>query len=168
MADNQQPLNFKYIFVIGPPGSGKCTVCDGAVALFAEPRFIHLSAGEAVRSHVKLHPTNVMGLLYQPEKPEAERERDLLASKDLATILKTRMINEPGYYRYLNNPIWLISGFPRTLEQMLNFEEIAGPPLKVISVECDAVTGFCRNHVHNDAQSEIDRRIEWLFNGLGL
>eukprot|EP00010_Vexillifera_abyssalis_P002066 CAMPEP_0201552334 /NCGR_PEP_ID=MMETSP0173_2-20130828/15124_1 /ASSEMBLY_ACC=CAM_ASM_000268 /TAXON_ID=218659 /ORGANISM="Vexillifera sp., Strain DIVA3 564/2" /LENGTH=198 /DNA_ID=CAMNT_0047962797 /DNA_START=47 /DNA_END=640 /DNA_ORIENTATION=- len=112
------------IFVIGGPGSGKGTVCT---RLKNDNGFNHYSAGDLLRGEVK-------------------RNTDL--GKEIDSYISKGHIVPPSLLMGLikksmgeaKSNLFLLDGFPRSLEQASTFEELVCAPKAVLSLECEEDT----------------------------
>lgn len=121
------------IFIIGPPGSGKGTLCSRICAEFPG-RFKHLSVGDFLREKFCNHalppedssspsspPASDPGCLTPYEIAEYVREGRLLPPKTLIPLLKDKMVAEDPS----RSMCWLLDGFPRDLKTAIVFENEA-------------------------------------------
>ncbi|KAI1341816.1 P-loop containing nucleoside triphosphate hydrolase protein [Xylariaceae sp. FL0016] len=137
MAQTADKPHCPIVFVLGPPGSGKGTLCkrmtEGHPDLSGSS-FYHLSVGDYLRE------------LCDPAIPSAHenldrdsirfhlRENVLLPSEVLIPILDHKInstLNSNG-----DTTTWLVDGFPRNTETLLAFEQKLERPMKVIILEC--------------------------------
>ncbi|OTA91076.1 hypothetical protein M434DRAFT_389326 [Hypoxylon sp. CO27-5] len=148
------------IFVLGPPGSGKGTLCKSVLEepkIFGD-RFVcnHLSVGDHLRD---LCATD---LRYKKGDLDLNTIRDHMATNTLLPhdvlipVLEDWIgykVAEPSAF----NSVLLVDGFPRSMGQALAFEDKASPledgqmcsksickPLKVIVLECPYETARSR------------------------
>ena len=109
----------RIIFVLGPPGSGKGTVCKEAVKLFERPTFYHLSVGDLLREICDDNAHYLDKDVDVDKISACMRENKLLPADVLAPIIKSK-IYDPNF-TFVDT--WLIDGFPRNMDQLLAFEE---------------------------------------------
>ncbi|KAI1358015.1 P-loop containing nucleoside triphosphate hydrolase protein [Xylaria arbuscula] len=136
MASTVQSGDNRIILVLGPPGSGKGTVCKKAVELLKRPPHHHLSVGDFLREICE-HKT-----VYDENDIDHGKIRDFLRDNKLlpADVLIPILKREIDHFLCGWVDTWLIDGFPRNMEQLLAFEETIGKPLKVIVLECSSDT----------------------------
>ena len=111
----------KIVFVIGGPGSGKGTQCDLMVDKYG---FCHLSIGELLRDEVKSGSQRGKTL----EDLMIKNER--IPNEILIEILKDAMADKVD-----NCKGFLIDGYPRQIDQGVQFEEKIGECEFVLYVE---------------------------------
>ncbi|CAF1259347.1 unnamed protein product [Rotaria sordida] len=98
------------IFVGGGPGSGKRTQCEKMVAKYG---FTHLSAGDLIRE-VTQDSSTEKGRYFN----EAMSQGKLISTEDILGLLKDAI------YKNANKASgFLINGFPRRVEQGIQFEQ---------------------------------------------
>jgi adenylate kinase len=107
------------VFVLGGPGSGKGTQCERLAKEFG---YLHVSTGDLLRDEVACK-TNI-----GREAESLMKEGKMVPSHFLFTLLKQKIKQE------FDRPGILIDGFPRTIDQALDFEKLIGP--------CRAVLAF--------------------------
>ncbi|ORX48184.1 hypothetical protein BCR36DRAFT_329858 [Piromyces finnis] len=103
---NKKDFN-NLIFVLGGPGSGKGTQCD---KIIKDYKFAHFSVGDLLRDEVK--KGSEIGQLVD----NLMKEGKIVPSEITFKLLKNALLNNKGA------PGYLIDGFPRSLEQALEFE----------------------------------------------
>ncbi|XP_033102106.1 adenylate kinase isoenzyme 5-like isoform X2 [Anneissia japonica] len=99
----------KVIFVIGGPGSGKGTQCAKLVEKYS---FMHLSAGDLLRAEVKSGSERGKQLTEIMEKGE-------LVPQDVVL----QLLKESMEASLASSKVFLIDGYPRKLEQGIEFEK---------------------------------------------
>jgi len=111
-------LNF--IYVVGPPGAGKGTLCTFASSVYD---YCHLSVGDYLRNLCK-NPTAHPVEAFAGQEPEVlattMREAQLLSAEQIVSIVRYRLEKlsaENGQTKFI------IDGFPRTLESAQLFEK---------------------------------------------
>ncbi|KAI0140021.1 P-loop containing nucleoside triphosphate hydrolase protein [Hypoxylon sp. NC0597] len=127
------------IFVLGPPGAGKGTLCKSAVE---EPNIFggdflcnHLSVGDRLRDLAATDLSYKKGDLDMSKIREHMATNTLLPHNVLIPVLEDWI----GYKTITLgsfNSVLLVDGFPRSMGQALAFEDKICKPLKVIILEC--------------------------------
>ena len=108
---------------MGGPGSGKGTVCSRLVALFG---LVHLSIGDLLRSEVALG--SEIGLHVE----SLMRAGDLVSDQLILDLVQRAVSNRS------DSQVFLLDGFPRTLEQAIRFEQLAQTlPALVLWLSCE-------------------------------
>lgn len=126
--ENQKALleKTKIIFVVGGPGSGKGTQCERIVAKYG---FTHLSSGDLLRAEVKSGSSRGKMLNEMMEKGELVSNQivlDMIKDAILANIETSK-----GF---------LIDGYPRQVDQGIEFEKQIAPCKVVLYVEASDET----------------------------
>lgn len=112
---------FKVVFVLGGPGSGKGTQCALIVETFG---FTHLSAGDLLRAEI--NSGNENGIMIQ----NMIKEGKIVPSEVTVKLLQTAMLN-------CGNDKFLIDGFPRNEENRAAFELVTGiQPQFILFFDC--------------------------------
>ncbi|KAG0475037.1 hypothetical protein HPP92_014723 [Vanilla planifolia] len=113
--------NFKVVFVLGGPGSGKGTQCANIVKHYG---FTHLSAGDLLREEIK-SGSKSGGMIKNLMK-----EGQIVPSEVTVKLLLRAML-ESG------NDKFLIDGFPRNEENRVAFENLTNiEPEFVLFFDC--------------------------------
>lgn len=116
------PESTTVVFVLGGPGVGKGTQCARIVAEFD---FVHLSAGDLLRDERQ-----------RPGSPYSEliehyiREGKIIPQEITISLLLAAMRANPTKTRFL------IDGFPRSIDQGIEFEACVCPSKAVFFFEC--------------------------------
>jgi adenylate kinase family enzyme len=113
------PEDSTIIFVLGGPGSGKGTQCDKIKARYSG--VVHLSAGDLLRAEVE------SGSAVGTKCASLMKEGKLVPMPVTIALLKNAMIASGG-------SLFLIDGFPRAMDQGIEFESSI--------MECKAVIFF--------------------------
>ncbi|KAI1431543.1 P-loop containing nucleoside triphosphate hydrolase protein [Xylaria sp. CBS 124048] len=156
----------RFVFVLGPPGSGKSSICKTVVKLTHHPlyRFLHLSVGDYLRELSDPSKTEPSG----PEDINCDKIREylkenkLLPAEDLIPALKHRIESTPNWNS--EKAFWLIDGFPRDMESLRSFEENVGKPCRVLVLQCsrnvarDRFLGRAREEA--DDEKRFDKRFD--------
>ncbi|KAK6834986.1 hypothetical protein PG987_009680 [Apiospora arundinis] len=140
-----------YIFILGPPGCGKGTLCaiaaDRLIGPLGQP-YSHLSVGDHLRK-LCLNPEAVLDDDNLDTRISRYREGDLEHAdfyKICGDILENRLVpsnvlvpllEHEMFYGGPAETIWLIDGFPRSMENALTFEQYNEKPERVIVIECE-------------------------------
>ncbi|KAG6825952.1 UMP-CMP kinase [Tricholoma furcatifolium] len=106
------------IFVLGGPGAGKGTQCAKLVSDFG---FCHLSAGDLLREEQKREGSEV-GQLIQTCIKEGTIVPMEVTIKLLETAMKDAMATRTGEGWQDGRGRFLIDGFPRKMDQALEFD----------------------------------------------
>lgn len=114
--------NVTVVFVLGGPGVGKGTQCSRLVREFD---FVHLSAGDLLREE-RNRPGSIYGELIE----HYIREGKIIPHEITITLLHQAMLKHPKKTRFL------IDGFPRSIEQGIEFELVVCPSKMVLFFEC--------------------------------
>uniref|UniRef100_A0A7S3NHA5 UMP-CMP kinase n=1 Tax=Aureoumbra lagunensis TaxID=44058 RepID=A0A7S3NHA5_9STRA len=104
---NKPEAQFRVVFVLGGPGSGKGTMCERIVNKYS---WVHLSAGDLLRAERK-NPNSKDGELIN----ERIREGQIVPVEITLGLLKKAMIAS-------GKTDFLIDGFPRNLDNLTGFE----------------------------------------------
>ncbi|KAK5122573.1 hypothetical protein LTR85_003836 [Meristemomyces frigidus] len=119
------------IFVLGLPGSGKGTLCS---RLAAETDWYHVSVGDYLRElsmSEKAVTDAAFGALSLTELRTHLQERKLLPADTVAAVVAHKVDQERSRHH-----VFLIDGFPRTLESAAAFERVVATPSHVLLLEC--------------------------------
>ena len=111
--------NLELIFVVGPPGAGKGTLCN---RLVERGGYVHLSAGDhlrALRDHPSKFTEGAFGGMSSEELRSKLQSRDLISAEQITAILKHRIdqLHQQGHRRKI-----IIDGFPRSHDAAAVFE----------------------------------------------
>lgn len=112
------------VFVLGGPGSGKGTQCE---KLVKEKGFVHLSAGDLLRSEQKREGSQYGGLIAKCIKEGIIVPQEVTVNL-LRNSIQTNV--DQGSSRFL------IDGFPRKMDQALTFEREIVPSSFTLFFEC--------------------------------
>ncbi|KAI1632895.1 P-loop containing nucleoside triphosphate hydrolase protein [Biscogniauxia mediterranea] len=136
MASSTPPRPYSIVFVLGPPGSGKGTLCKLATNRLEASghRYQHLSVGDYLRELSASELPCDAGSFDCHMISESIRNNKLLPSQALIPLLDHKLSSTTDHNR--TPAVWLIDGFPRNMETTLVFEEKIGKPEKVIVLEC--------------------------------
>ncbi|KAJ3313126.1 hypothetical protein HDV04_002443 [Boothiomyces sp. JEL0838] len=109
------------VFVIGGPGCGKGTQCE---KIAKEYNYLHLSVGDLLRNEAAKHTTT-----------GHEISRLIAEGKIVPMHITLKLLNKA---MLLNDMCqgFLIDGFPRQLDQAIEFEETVAKPKFVLYYEC--------------------------------
>ncbi|KAJ3326342.1 hypothetical protein HDV06_000218 [Boothiomyces sp. JEL0866] len=109
------------VFIIGGPGCGKGTQCEKIAKEFS---YMHLSVGDLLRKEAAKHTTTG----HEISKLMAEGK--IVPMHITLKLLNKAMILNDTYQGFL------IDGFPRQLDQAIEFEETIAKPKFVLYYEC--------------------------------
>lgn len=110
------------IFILGGPGSGKGTQC---LKLAKDYNYAHISAGDVLREEV------AKGTSLGKELENLMKEGQMVSSETTLRLLKKAM------HKRDDQDGFLIDGFPRTLDQVYDFEKVIGKAKFAVYYECD-------------------------------
>ncbi|XP_078605176.1 uncharacterized protein LOC144878458 isoform X3 [Branchiostoma floridae x Branchiostoma japonicum] len=116
----------KVIFVVGGPGCGKGTQCERIVAKYG---YTHLSSGDLLRDEVKSGSERGKKLTEIMEKGE------LVPMSVVLDLLREAMLKRAG-----ESQGFLIDGYPREVQQGVEFEEKIAACDCVLYFECSDET----------------------------
>ncbi|XP_065829208.1 adenylate kinase isoenzyme 5-like isoform X2 [Oscarella lobularis] len=111
----------KIVFVLGGPGSGKGTQCERIVSQYG---LVHFSAGDLLRAEV------ASGSKIGKQLEEIMKEGKLVPLEITIGLLEAAMLKAGDV------PGFLIDGFPREINQALEFEKSIAECSIVLSYEC--------------------------------
>lgn len=134
-------LDVRVIFVIGGPGCGKGTQCAKIVETFG---FTHLSTGDLLRSEVTSGSTRGQTLSAIMERGE------LVPMETILEIVRDALIKRP------DTKDFLIDGFPRELNQAVQFEKEIAVCECVLYFECSAETMTARLLKRGETSGRVD------------
>lgn len=126
------------VFVIGPPGSGKGTLCSRICQQIPDS-FRHPSVGDYLRelcnaaaSETRPGETGgqVDGRLPPEEIAKHVQKSKLLPPETIVPLIKEKLLDGQSS----SSPGWLIDGFPRDIETARAFEKEVGGPLVSVSI----------------------------------
>ncbi|KAI8922607.1 adenylate kinase-domain-containing protein [Entophlyctis helioformis] len=109
------------VFVLGGPGSGKGTQCE---RLAKEFKLTHLSTGDLLRAEVE--KMSEIGKVAS----DLMKEGRIVPMELMLTLLRNEI------ERSINSPGFLIDGFPRAMDQAIEFERTIGPCRVVVAFQC--------------------------------
>jgi len=107
-------------FVLGGPASGKGTCCE---RLAKELGIIHLSSGDLLRAEVA--SGSALGVDLQTKMSAGQLVDDATVMK----LIKNAMLNHQDVNRFL------LDGFPRALNQALEFERTIGEATSILFID---------------------------------
>ncbi|VDO00954.1 unnamed protein product [Rodentolepis nana] len=135
---------FKVVFVLGPPGSGKGTICK-----IMSPRYVfkHLSAGDLLRKEM----SRAESKLSEQIKRHME-EGSMVPVEITCRLLSDAMeetMNTDGNNRFL------VDGFPRNEDNKTGWEKFMGhvEVCKVIAVDCPDDVSIKFYHISSSCYS---------------
>ncbi|KAG6355317.1 hypothetical protein INS49_003278 [Diaporthe citri] len=128
------------VFVIGPPGSGKSTLCS-RICQQIPGSFRHLSVGDYLRQLCNANASETQpgevsaqadGRLPPEEVAKYVQKSKLLPPETIVPLIKEKLLDGQSS----SSPGWLIDGFPRDIETALAFEKEVKAPSRVILLHC--------------------------------
>ncbi|KAF9969555.1 hypothetical protein BGZ73_008052 [Actinomortierella ambigua] len=133
------------VFVLGGPGAGKGTQCANLVRDFG---FVHLSAGDLLRAEQE-RPGSQYGELIKTYIKEGKIVPHIVT----IALLENAML-ESGQKRFL------IDGFPRKMDQALEFERVVVPSKFILFFECPEEVMLQRLLKRGETSGRSDDNIE--------
>ncbi|XP_028408341.1 adenylate kinase isoenzyme 5-like [Dendronephthya gigantea] len=140
-------LDARIVFVIGGPGCGKGTQCAKIVEEF---HYTHLSTGDLLRSEVSSGSERGQKLNTIMEKGE------LVPMETVLELLRDAIIKQP------NTNGFLIDGFPREMEQAVQFENEIALCERALYFECSAETMTARLLKRAESSGRVDDNEETI------
>ncbi|CAH1761613.1 21597_t:CDS:2 [Entrophospora sp. SA101] len=132
-------------FVLGGPGSGKGTQCAKLVEDFG---FVHLSAGDLLREE-----RDREGSQYGEEINKCMKEGLIVRMEiTIALLEKAIIMNESDRF--------LIDGFPRKMDQALQFEKDVCVPTCVLFFDCPEEVMLERLLKRAETSGRVDDNID--------
>jgi len=123
------PAYVTVVYVLGGPGAGKGTQC---AKLVAEKDFVHLSAGDLLRAEQNREGSKVGQMIKDYIK-----EGKIVPSEVTIGLLRSAMQerkDKDGKNRFL------IDGFPRQMDQAIQFDDTVCPGSAVLFLTCPEET----------------------------
>ncbi len=112
IASTLQSGNNRIVLVLGPPESGKSTVCKKAVELLKRPPHHHLSVGNFLREICEHKTVYNKNNINHKKIRSFLQDNKLLPADVLIPILKRKI----DHFLCSWVDTWLINGFPRNIE----------------------------------------------------
>lgn len=123
------PKQVTVIFVLGGPGAGKGTQC---ARLVEDHQFIHLSAGDLLRAE-QVRPGSQYGELIKTHIKEGKIVPVYVTIKLLENAMRAELEkSQEGQEKKR----FLIDGFPRQMDQAIEFDESVCPSSLVLFLVC--------------------------------
>ena len=122
VANDQTQFGCQIIFILGPPGAGKGTLCK---RLIQEFEFCHISVGDHLRAlcdPLRDHESAAFGGLSRETIQTNLKDRKLLDSEPLVAIIHNKLEQE----QKTGQTIIILDGFPRSDGCAKRFEEAVG------------------------------------------
>lgn len=138
--------NTTVVFVLGGPGVGKGTQCTKLVEEFD---FVHLSAGDLLREERQRR-----GSPYGELIDYYIREGKIVPHEITIALLLKAMKENKGKTRFL------IDGFPRNVDQGIEFETVVCPSKMVLFFECGEDEMLKRLMVRSQSSGRTDDNLE--------
>ncbi|KAJ3265140.1 hypothetical protein HDU77_006371 [Chytriomyces hyalinus] len=135
------------IFVLGGPGSGKGTQC---VRLAKEFRLTHLSTGDLLRAELD------KGSDIGKKCGDLMKEGKIVPMEIILGLLKNAI------FANVDTPGFLIDGFPRAMDQAVEFEKTICPAKKVLFFNCPLDTLEARLLERGKTSGRADDNIETI------
>jgi adenylate kinase len=132
------------VFVLGAPGAGKGTQCEKIAAAFG---YTHLSTGDLLRAEVA--SGSALG---------AELAAIMAAGELVSTSLVLRLVS--GAMAASGAHKFLLDGYPRALDQAVQFEAALGAPAFVLAFDADEATLEARLVKRGETSGRADDNVE--------
>ncbi|EDO38864.1 predicted protein, partial [Nematostella vectensis] len=136
---------------LGGPGSGKGTQCARIVEKFG---YTHFSTGDLLREEVNSGSERGKNIVAMMEKGE------LVPNGIILELLRLAMVKQP------NTTGFLIDGFPRELEQGLEFEKELALCELLLYFECSPDTMKARLLKRGETSGRVDDNEETILSRL--
>lgn len=137
--------NVQVIFVLGGPGAGKGTQCSRLVKDF---QFEHLSAGDLLRAE-RSRPDSQFSQLINSYISEGK----IVPMEITIALLHAAMKNSKSNK-------FLIDGFPRKMDQAIQFEKVVAPAKFILYFECPEAEMLKRLMKRGETSGRLDDNIE--------
>jgi len=111
--------SFRVALVMGGPGSGKGTLCE---RLVKQARVTHFSSGDMLRNEIE------SGSPLAQSITRTMNEGRLVSSTTIIALLKKQLRRFPG-------ALVALDGFPRNLENYVDFDKVCGRPEFAIKID---------------------------------
>ena len=134
----------KVLFVLGGPGSGKGTQCERIVKDFG---YQHFSTGDLLRAEV------ASGSKLGRKCEQLMKDGLLVPMETTITLLKNVMLKA-------TNKKFLIDGFPRALDQAVEFETSIIPASSVLYFDCPLATMEARLLKRGETSGRADDNLD--------
>lgn len=122
---DKKPPPGPIVFVIGPPASGKGTLCSHLCKQIPD-NFRHLSVGDYLGEFCSSFDPEALseriGSLPNKEIVKYVQESRLLPPDSIIPLIKQKLLEGQSS----SSPGWLIDGFPRDIETARAFEKEVG------------------------------------------
>eukprot|EP00735_Rhodelphis_limneticus_P007604 TRINITY_DN2017_c0_g1::TRINITY_DN2017_c0_g1_i3::g.21740::m.21740 TRINITY_DN2017_c0_g1::TRINITY_DN2017_c0_g1_i3::g.21740 ORF type:complete len:226 (-),score=48.74,sp/P15700/KCY_YEAST/55.00/1e-67,ADK/PF00406.17/2.3e-49,AAA_33/PF13671.1/1.1e-08,AAA_17/PF13207.1/1.4e-08,AAA_18/PF13238.1/2.4e-07,Thymidylate_kin/PF02223.12/1.2,Thymidylate_kin/PF02223.12/1.7,AAA_19/PF13245.1/0.056,FeoC/PF09012.5/1.2e+04,FeoC/PF09012.5/8.6e+02,FeoC/PF09012.5/2.6e+03,FeoC/PF09012.5/0.89 TRINITY_DN2017_c0_g1_i3:462-1139(- len=135
----------RVVFVLGGPGSGKGTQCARLVEQYG---FKHLSAGDLLRAEV------ASGSEHGKQLDEWMKEGKIVPGSITVTLIKNAMTDAKAIY--------LIDGFPREMQQGLEFERDVAKCEFVLFFDCSETVMEQRLIKRGETSGRVDDNAETI------
>ncbi|KAF7892243.1 uncharacterized protein EAF01_010323 [Botrytis porri] len=153
----------KIIFVLGPPGVGKGTQCMLLTQLSSPHRHIHhISIGDILRSELQ-KPSSKWASIIRANMAEGRTGPPEMSVSMLQEAIARRSEDiEPG-----KEMVFLVDGFPRSLNPIALFESTICAPSLVLSLNCPLEILQERLLSRAKSSSRIDDGVEIMHKRFG-
>ncbi|KAJ3013559.1 UNVERIFIED_CONTAM: hypothetical protein HDU68_000633 [Siphonaria sp. JEL0065] len=148
LAEGVLKVDPNIIFVLGGPGSGKGTQCE---RLAKEFNLTHLSTGDLLRAELQ------KGSEIGKKCGDLMKEGKIVPMEVILGLLKSAIEHSAG-----NTPGFLIDGFPRAMDQAIEFEKTIFPAKKVLFFNCPLDTLEMRLIERGKTSGRADDNIETI------
>ncbi|CAK8673047.1 unnamed protein product [Clavelina lepadiformis] len=135
------------VFVIGGPGSGKGTQCERIVKKYG---FTHFSSGDLLRAEV------ASGSSRGEELKAMMGRGDLVPLETILKLIKDNIASQP------DSKGFLIDGYPREVQQGIEFEKVVGSCTFVLWVDVSQDTMVKRLLKRGETSGRVDDNEETI------
>lgn len=153
---NTPPLppkpNSRIVLVIGPPGSGKGTLCQSLTSL--NPAFKHISIGEEIR-RILLNPNHILTQRYADIVRTGGLLPDNVVIEIVSNIIRAS---------HTSNSVILLDGYPRNLKQLIEFQQHFSDDFTIIHLDIDKETAIER--ILNRGENRADDKLNTILKRL--
>jgi len=143
------PTEVTVIYVLGGPGAGKGTQCARLVTNYG---FVHLSAGDLLRAEQNRQGSQY-GQLIQTHIREG-----IVVPKEITIKLLKKAMHETITTQ--GSKLFLIDGFPRKMDQALEFDKAVCPAALVLFLNCPEPTMLDRLLERGKTSGRDDDNVE--------
>nr|XP_002131226.1 adenylate kinase isoenzyme 1-like isoform X1 [Ciona intestinalis] len=137
----------KIVFVIGGPGSGKGTQCEKIVEKYG---FTHFSSGDLLRAEVN------------SGSPQGEELKQMMERGDLVPMSTVLKLIKDNMAAHTESKGFLVDGYPREVQQGIEFEQSIAPCTFVLWVDVAQETMVKRLLKRAETSGRVDDNEETI------